>query len=109
MFDFNDLFSVQLANEKPFTAGMVNSTLHLMAHSMKPREIMAKSKELKAKIGKRRLLYYVTGVLPDGKPAKQKMNKVWEDDFMALQDLLADYVYVSHEGRIPCFAHKDIK
>lgn len=107
--DFNELFKEQLANELPYTKGMVNSTLHLMSHTMTPREIMAKSKELKAKIGMKRVMYYLVGINTDCSPKTQKIMKVWEDDFEQLQNELAEYNFIGYEGKLPKFAHKNIK
>lgn len=109
MHDFNELFKEQLTNELPYTKGMVNSTLHLMSHTMTPREIMVKSKELKAKIGKKRVMYYLVARNADGSPKTAKILKVWEDDFEQLQNELAEYNFVGYEGRLPKFAHKDLK
>lgn len=109
MFDFQDIFKEQLATEKPLTAGAVNGILSLLAYNKTPREIMQESKKLKAKIGKKRLLYYVTHANADGTPKKEKMEKVFEDDLDELQTLLADYNFMGHSGVTPKFASKNIK
>ncbi len=109
MFDFQDLFKDQLVSEKPFTKGNVNGILALLSNTATPRQIIARSKELKGKIGVKRLLYYVVDCNVDGTPKKQRMDKVWEDDFPILQTLLADYNYMGHNGVIPQFANKNIK
>lgn len=108
-FDFSDLFKEQLATEKPFTAGNINSILHMMSYNKTPREIMTESKKLKTKIGKRRLLYYVTHANLDGTASKQEMVKVWEDEFSELQSKLSNYNFMGYKGIIPEFANKDIK
>lgn len=109
MHDFTDIFNIQLLSEQPLTAKGVNGILSLLSYNKTPREIMVESKKLKSKIGKRRVLFYVTHANPDGAPQKQKMEKVWEDEFNELQSVLADYVFTGHDGNIPCFVHKNIK
>lgn len=108
MFDFNDIFKDLLATELPYTAGNVSSTLHLLSHTLTPRELMAKSKAYKAKIGKKRLMFWVIGVNADGSAKDGKVDKVWEDEFDELQVRLADYNYVGLEGKLPKFIHKGI-
>lgn len=109
MHDFNEIFKDQFITEKPFTAGMVNASLHLYAYSLTPREMLVKGKALKAKIGLRRFSYFITQLSETGRPLKQKMARVWEDEFIELQTMLADYIFIGYDEAIPEFVHKDIK
>lgn len=109
MHDLNEIFKEQLANEKPWTEKTIRASVGMYAHHLTARELMAKSKELKSKIGKRRLLYYLVKQNAMGGASKPVMEKVWDDEFDQLQTILADYMFMGMDGQIPKFAHKDIK
>jgi hypothetical protein len=109
MFDFQEIFKEQLTTEKPFTKGNVNGILALLSNTSTPRQIMTRSKELKSKIGIKRLLYYIVDMNVDGTPKKQRMDKVWEDEFDKLQTILSEYNFMGNNGVIPQFANKNIK
>lgn len=108
MFDFNEIFKIQLAESSPLTKGSINSILSLMSFNLTPKEIMRESKALKEKIGEIRLMYFVVDRNHDGSPKKPKMLKTWGNEFTQLQMDLDGYNHTGFDGQIPVFTHKDV-
>ena len=99
MHDFNEIFKEQLANEQPWTIKTVRASLHGHSFHLNTRQVMEKSKELKAKIGCKRLRYYIN--VPDS--IEMKMQLTWDNEFPALQETLKDFMFAGYDGLIPKF------
>lgn len=97
-FDFETIFSEQITNTAPFTEGNVRQMVSLLSMNLKAKQLMERSKQLKTKIGVRRLIYRI--VKPTGSPV---ICKTWHDEFDKLQDELKDYQHIGYEGDIPLF------
>jgi hypothetical protein len=99
MHDFNEIFKEQLANEQPWTQGTIRSSLHGHSFHLTTRQLMEKSKELKKKIGCRRLRYYIN----QHNSVEMRMVTFWDDEFPMLQTALRDCMFAGYDGLIPKF------
>ena len=99
MHDLNEIFKEQLANEQPWTQKTIRASLHGHSFHLTTRQVMEKSKELKKKIGCRRLRYYVN----QPNSIEMKMVLTWDDEFATLADTLKDHMFIGYDGMIPKF------
>lgn len=97
-FDFDQIFKEQIGNAQPYTEGNVRQVIGLLAHTLKTRDLVEKSKYLKTKVGVRRLTF--TLIDKSGKP---HLDKTWEDEFDILQNQLGNYDHVGYNGDLPIF------
>jgi hypothetical protein len=70
-----------------------------------PRKVIEKSKELKSKIGIKRLAYVLEDCLLSGKPKKEQLIYIWEDELDTLVTNILGFDHTGYRNSVPIFTN----